>query len=307
MHIVNIINSILQAMVEDQDCELKSWQYNDLSTANVRLDNKKPSPTAVFLQISDWTMGCNATNVKESAEINLSFLEKEGKMDAGGIEQDEIIDRMKALAVDFIKRLKNVRPLEIEDDEYKIKSVFLRSDSNRSGVNLQLTVKERQGECINGGGYDPVLTISTNGVYSVCGYTQVVVDMPDCPECPVCPEPPIPPTGPDFCIMALENDVQVSMTHYGTNKTTTKPTLYWTRNLQDYYLLNDTVIVLPNIGDKVWFYGDNPNGIGKSENNYSTFAINGECTVSGDVTTLLDRAGLETLTAPYAFNRLFYG
>ena len=56
MVIVTKITNILAAMVEDTGCELASYQYNDASTANVRLDNKMPSPTALFYQITDWKL-----------------------------------------------------------------------------------------------------------------------------------------------------------------------------------------------------------------------------------------------------------
>lgn len=302
MHIVNIINSILQAMVEDQDCELQSWQYNDLSTANVRLDNKKPSPTAVFLQISDWTMGVNAINVRESADINISFLEKEGKMDAGGIEQDGIIDRMKWLAIDFVKRLRNVKSLEIEDDEIKIKSVFLRSDSNRSGVNIQLSLKERQGECLDGGSYDPVLTISTNGAYSVGGYTQIIVDIPECPVCPECPECP---ELPYLTFRANTPGSTVGMTHYGTNQTSTQPVMYISTDQVNWSQWDFSTVTLANAGDELYMYGRNLSGIGHSSGNYSNFTMTGSIAVEGGISSLINEGTDDISGLDYCFRSLF--
>lgn len=178
MYIVNTLKGILQAMTDDSSCDLASWQYEDKPTANVRLDNKMPSPTCLFMQITDFAIDHSLVTAREKASVNLTFLEKEGKLDAGGLQQDEIIDRMKALAIEFVQRLMAVKTVKIMNDEIKAKSVFLRSDSNRSGVNIELELEQRQGECI-GGAIPSVMTIEENGTYDVMGYTQVVVNVPE--------------------------------------------------------------------------------------------------------------------------------
>lgn len=176
MYIVHTITNILEAMVQDDQCGLKSWQYEDKPTANVRLDNKKPSPTALFIQISDWTLGYNTITVKESANVNISFLDKEAKLDAGGLEQDQIIDNTKDIAIEFLARLKAVPGLIVKNDPIKMKSVFLRSDSNRTGVNIELEIEQRQGECI-GGPVPSELTITENGEYNVLGIAKITVNI----------------------------------------------------------------------------------------------------------------------------------
>ena len=148
MNIVTKINGILAAMVEDTNCLLASYQYEDKPTANVHLDNKNPSPTALFIQITDWKMAFDRMTVREKAYVNISFLSKESKLDADGIEQDSIIDNMKNLAVDFLQRLLEETSLKILDDTIDMKSVFLRSDSNRTGVNISFEIEERQGQCV---------------------------------------------------------------------------------------------------------------------------------------------------------------
>lgn len=148
MVIVDKITAILKAMEEDTNCDLASWQYEDKPTANVRLDGNKPSPTALLIQITNWEMPTDRLNIREKADINVTFLEKESKMDSGGLQQDAIIDRMKDLAVDFISRLLADKTLKVLDDTVTVKSVFHRSDSNRTGVNISLEVEERQGRCL---------------------------------------------------------------------------------------------------------------------------------------------------------------
>ncbi len=148
MVIVTKITDILAAMVEDTGCDLASYQYNDASTANVRLDSKMPSPTALFYQITDWRLDFSTGLLKERTSINVSFLKKETKLDDGGSDQDAIIDDMKEIAIDFLSRVLADKTLRLLDYDIRMKSVFLRSDSNRTGVNLTLEIEEVQGECI---------------------------------------------------------------------------------------------------------------------------------------------------------------
>lgn len=148
MVIVQKLTAILASMAGSPSSALQSWQYNDLATANIRLDRDKPNPTAVMYQITDWYLDISTGLLKERAAVNVSFLQKEGKLDAGGLGQDQIIDAMKDIAVDFISAVKSDDSLAVLDDSVKMRSVFLRSDSNRTGVNVQMEIEERQGSCI---------------------------------------------------------------------------------------------------------------------------------------------------------------
>lgn len=150
MRIVNKLTSILAAMVEDSGSALQSYQYNSKPLANVTLDRSKPSPTALLLVITDWELQHNGLNVKESAEVNVSFLISQRPADRNMTDVDSnIIDRAVNIAVDFISRLMEDKSLRIEDDTLKVKSVYDRSDSTRSGVNLTLTITEKQGACLD--------------------------------------------------------------------------------------------------------------------------------------------------------------
>ena len=104
--------------------------------------------TAVLFQITDFTITTNRLTVKEEADINITFLQKETKLDAQATEQDTMVDNTKDVAIDFIKRVIADNTLKILDDTIQCKSVYLRSDSNRTGVNVQLRISEKQGQCI---------------------------------------------------------------------------------------------------------------------------------------------------------------
>lgn len=148
MNIINRLTFILDAMVEDTNCALASYQYNDKPTANVVLDRNMADPTAILFQLTDWELDWAKGTIKERASINISFLKKEPKLDAKGDEQEAIIDEMKDIAIDFLQRLNGQRfSVGIVDDKVKVKSIFMRSDSNRTGVNLEFELEEVQGSC----------------------------------------------------------------------------------------------------------------------------------------------------------------
>ena len=72
-------------------------------------------------------------------------------------------------------------------------------------------------------------------------------------------------------------------------------------------------ITLTNIGDKVYFKGDNPNGIGSGSDDTSTgdmnFIMTGTIAASGNVNSLLDNGDGSTITEipnDYCFYDLFY-
>lgn len=148
MIIVRKLTNILQQMVDDTDCLLQSWQYNNMSKAAQRLDNKLPNPTALLVQISDWTINLKMATKREASEISVFFLDKEPKLDNEALYQDITVDNCSDMAIDFIKRVKNDTSLRIMEDTIKVKSVFYQSDSNRSGVCIQFRIEETQGECL---------------------------------------------------------------------------------------------------------------------------------------------------------------
>lgn len=147
LKIVDVLRGILIEMTDDEECELASWQYNDMATSNVKLDNKKPSPTAVFYQVTDFEYDLRTGIRREKANILVAFLQKENKLDADGLEQDQIIKEMSDIAFEFMSKVMSEGSLRILNDKIKLKSTFLRSDSNRTGVVLELELEEKSGTC----------------------------------------------------------------------------------------------------------------------------------------------------------------
>lgn len=125
------------------------------------------------------------------------------------------------------------------------------------------------------------------------GWTVVNDDDP-----PVPPTPPT-PTEPDYVSFTAE---QAGAT-IGMVNTNNSPVLYWSTDKENWTQWDYSNITLANAGDKVYFYGNNPNGVNGAINS-SSFAITGNVAVSGDITTLITREGTNTVPA-YCFNALF--
>lgn len=148
LRIVDKLVHILEDMVADTASDLASFQYNSIAKGNVRLDAKMANPTALLVQITDWSLDLTNMTKREAVEVSLFFLDKETKIDNEALAQEVIIKNMADIACDFLARLMTDKSLRIVDENVKIKSVFYQSDSNRDGVCLQMRIEERGGSCL---------------------------------------------------------------------------------------------------------------------------------------------------------------
>lgn len=107
---------------------------------------------------------------------------------------------------------------------------------------------------------------------------------------------------------AIDAGSTIEMEHHGTNETDTMPVIYWSRDLAEWERWDYAQITIENIGDCVYMFGENPHGISHSTDNFSNYAIGGEVSVNGDVTSLVDTEGVGDLTGlDYCFYKLFTG
>lgn len=147
MRISKKLRQIADAMVQDTGCALNSYTYSTKPSANVTLDRGKPSPVAVVFVVTDIDLDVNGL-MRERAEVNVSMLVSQKPIDKNHEDVDDtIMETSKELCVDFVSRILQDKTLMIDDDTVHLKAVFDRSDSNRSGYNLTMTLVERQGEC----------------------------------------------------------------------------------------------------------------------------------------------------------------
>lgn len=145
MNIVNHFTSLLEAMRQDTNSQLKSWQYNSPSRANVENDYSTV-PTAVMYCLTDWRV--QADIVREMAQVSVGFLTTQPELDFDGMHNETLIDDMKDIALDFIARISSAGVVEITSDTIDIRSIYDGDDRNLTGVFVTLDCKEIQGQCL---------------------------------------------------------------------------------------------------------------------------------------------------------------
>ena len=145
MIIVNTVTGILEAMRQDTGSPLQSWQYNSPARVNVENDYTA-TPTAVMYCLTDWEV--TFTTVRERASVAVGFLTLQPNIDFDGAENDTKVTQMKDCAIDFVRRVNEGGVLRIEDDTVRIRSIYDMNDRNLTGVFLEITLKEVQGQCL---------------------------------------------------------------------------------------------------------------------------------------------------------------
>lgn len=112
------------------------------------------------------------------------------------------------------------------------------------------------------------------------------------------------PVSDYLCFTAEEANSTIGMEHFNSNQTTTQPVLYYSTDKTNWTLWDFSTITLQNVGDKVYFYGDNPNGVSSSEG-YSIFRTTKNVACSGDIMTLLNVNGGYVIPNNNCFSKLF--
>lgn len=139
------IQGILEALKDEGRLEAVVYQWP--AKANVELDTTA-HPVAVLFLIRDGSITLVNGLWRETAEVNVSFLDHQEELDFDGAENDVLLDGMAAVAVEMVSRIVSDGRLEIEGDEVGVHGVYDYDDKNTTGVNLQFRVRERGGHCL---------------------------------------------------------------------------------------------------------------------------------------------------------------
>lgn len=135
--IITILNSI---------SDIKTIIYDSGFSANVRIDRKE-TPAALLYLIKDWQLDISNGLQKEIANIQVFFFDR-AKFDTKGEEKDVIVDSMSLIAKEFLSKLLADKTIEVEGDTIQMRSVFGQFDAFCVGVNVELRIKEKQGQCL---------------------------------------------------------------------------------------------------------------------------------------------------------------
>lgn len=151
MIIVDKIRAILNTMlppenpVEGADY-VKTVFYTSSWDSNLRID-RKPTPLALLLLISDWTIDISRGTKKESGELQVFFADR-AKFDSTGEQKDVIVKRMEELATEFIAKVMADKSIRIIDDSVKMRSSYGSWDTFVVGVSVTMRIEEKRGSCL---------------------------------------------------------------------------------------------------------------------------------------------------------------
>ena len=117
--------------------------FDNWATANVRLD-KLPLPASINLLPISGKFVISRTQLRDSPNCMIAFADK-AKFDFDGVENDEVIERCKGYAVQFIRELNRSELFEWVSDEVPYSVFYDKLDVNVTGIVIELKLKEVQG------------------------------------------------------------------------------------------------------------------------------------------------------------------
>ena len=140
----NLINKVLDIL--DNIESIQTVLFDNGHSSNVRID-RKPTPAALLYTLPDWNLDISHGTTKESADIQVFFFDRTG-LDVKAEDKLDIFENMGEIAREFIYRLLNDNTVRVLDDTVKITATYGEFDSFVCGCTVNLTIEEKQGECL---------------------------------------------------------------------------------------------------------------------------------------------------------------
>jgi hypothetical protein len=120
-----------------------TYLYDNWATANVRLDKEKMPVMINVLPVSG-KFSLSRVQIRDCPNCMLAFADLT-ELDFDGVDNDEVIERCKSHAIDFIKRLNNSGLFEPVDGDITYSVFYDKLDVNITGVVIELQLKEVHG------------------------------------------------------------------------------------------------------------------------------------------------------------------
>lgn len=117
-----------------------TYLYDNWATANVRLDRLE-FPAIINLLPVSGRFDISRTQLRDCPECMIAFADKT-RFDFDGVENDEVIERCKALAVRFIRELNKSGLFEWTSTDIRYSVFYDKLDVNITGIVLELNLKE---------------------------------------------------------------------------------------------------------------------------------------------------------------------
>lgn len=139
--LINILNALRQ------QGRLESVIYNPPAKVNVVTDTAA-SPCGVLYCLTDGTIDLTLGQMRERAEVNVLFITHQSQLDFNGTSNEPLLDAMVEVAKDFIADVLESPAIDIVGNEVVIRCLYDFEDTNTTGVSLQFTAEEVQGQCV---------------------------------------------------------------------------------------------------------------------------------------------------------------
>ena len=120
-----------------------TYLYDNWATANVRLDRLE-FPAIINLLPVSGQFDISRTQLRDCPECMIAFADKT-RFDFDGVENDEVIERCKALAVRFILELNKSGLFEWTSTDIRYSVFYDKLDVNITGIVVELNLKEVKG------------------------------------------------------------------------------------------------------------------------------------------------------------------
>jgi hypothetical protein len=122
-----------------------SFVFQDWTTANIEID-KTPLPAVTYILPTSGSLNFKLGFIKDSQNGMLAFLDKV-VLDGDGVDNDNVVDRMKRLAMQYIVKLNATGYFEMLSGVLAYKTIYSELNSNVSGIAFEVTLKEVKGIC----------------------------------------------------------------------------------------------------------------------------------------------------------------
>ena len=120
-----------------------NYEFNDWTKGNVDLD-KVPTPCIVYIQPPAGRLNFDRGIAKDYPDCGIAFLDRTDHDDDAVVE-DNVVERMKRLAMRFIDAMNNSGWFEHIEGDVPYQVPIDELDSINSGIFLQFTPKEKKG------------------------------------------------------------------------------------------------------------------------------------------------------------------
>lgn len=120
-----------------------TYLYDNWATANIRLDHLELPAIINLLPVSG-RFNISRTTLRDCPDCMIAFADKT-RFDFDGVENDEVIERCKDLAVRFIRELNKSGLFEWISTDVPYSVFYDKLDVNITGIVVELNLKEVKG------------------------------------------------------------------------------------------------------------------------------------------------------------------